>query len=233
LDALCLLPHHKTKNMDRFKLLEIAEPLLSELEGLHLQGNKDTLYGLIDMAEPPAEWVIELPSKVESGASYKTLPLDLMEAAIRRIFGRNTRVSDTSLTINQDKGRFSVTAVVKYYYGDGVLIGVATVCTSDISMLELASPKAVSMAVKNAIKQLGGLFGKYLNRVEQAEFSIEEVQSSSVEEKIESLEDCINACKTIDELKTYRRIVNSTSISPHVQGIYEAKLRELKSAKND
>lgn len=219
--------------MYTYDLLDLRELLFREMDKLHESGQKEAVYELIDMAEPPSEWVIELPSKIESGTSYKTLPLGLMEAALRRIFGYPTRVSDTSLTITQDKGRFAVTAVVKYSLPAENLVGVATVYTSDISMLELASPQAVSMAVKNAIKQLGGLFGKYLNRNEQAEFSIEDVPSINIEEKIESLEDCINACKTIDELKTYRRIVNSTSISPHIQGIYEAKLRELKSTKND
>ena len=224
--------------MNTLELLKKAEPLFKELDKLVSERKFTALYDLIDRAEPPAEWIIELPSKIDSGASYKALPLDLMEAAVRRIFG-GSRIIDTSLTISQDKGRFAVTAVVKYGYHfpgmDGLaqLIGVATVCTSDIGMLELASPKAVSMAVKNAIKQLGGLFGKYLNRIEEAEYSIEELPKANLEEKIDTLEECLSNCKTIDELKTYRKIVSSKSISPHIQGIYENKLRELKSIKND
>lgn len=224
--------------MTTIELLKKAEPLFKELDKLVSDRKFTALYDLIDRAEPPAEWIIELPSKIDSGASYKAIPLDLMEAAVRRIFG-GSRIVDTSLTISQDKGRFAVTAVVKYGYQfpgmDGVaqLIGVATVCTSDIGMLELASPKAVSMAVKNAIKQLGGLFGKYLNRIEEAEYSIEELPKANLEEKIDTLEECLTSCKTIDELKTYRKIVSSKSISPHIQGIYENKLRELKAIKND
>lgn len=217
-------------NISTLDLLRLAEPIFKELDKL---SSSQAIYDLIDRAEPPAEWVAELPSKIDSGASYKAIPLDLMEAAVRRIFGFS-RIIDTSLTINQDKGKFAVTAIVKYgYHQEGILIGVATVSTSDIAMLELASPKAVSMAVKNAIKQLGGLFGKYLNRVEQAEFEIEEMPKTSLEDRIDSLEECLKNCKTIDELKTYRKIVNSNSISPHIQGAYEQKLRELKANKND
>jgi hypothetical protein len=232
------LPYYKTNNMNTLELLKKAEPIFKELDRLISDQDATALYNLIDRAEPPAEWIIELPSKIDSGASYKTIPLDLMEAAVRRIFG-GSRIADTSLTISQDKGRFAVTAVVNYGYqlpnmnGMAHLIGVATVCTSDIAMMELTSPKAVSMAVKNAIKQLGGLFGKYLNRIEEAEFAIEELPKANLEDKIDSLEDCLNNCKTIDELKTYRKIVSSKSISPHIQGIYENKLRELKAAKND
>jgi len=225
-------------NSSTLDLLRLGEPVFKELDRLVNECQVRAVYDFIDRAEPPAEWIIELPSKADPGGSYKAIPLDLMEAAIRRIFGRS-RIADTSLTISQDKGKFAVTAIVKYSYQfpglDKVaeLIGVATVTASDIGMLELASPKAVSMAVKNAIKQLGGLFGKYLNRLEQAEFDIEELPKANLEEKIDTLEECLSNCKTIDELKTYRKIVSSKSISPHIQGIYENKLRELKASKND
>lgn len=231
-------PHYKTTCMNTLELLKKAEFFFKELDKLAREEKFAVIMDLIDRAEPPAEWIIELPSKIESGASYKTIPLDLMEAAVRRIFG-GSRIVDTSLTISQDKGKFAVTAIVKYGYsfiskeGISQLVGVATVCTSDIAMMELASPKAVSMAVKNAIKQLGGLFGKYLNRIEEAEFAIEELPKANLEDKIDTLEECLNNCKTIDELKTYRKVVSSKSISPHIQGIYENKLRELKAIKND
>jgi hypothetical protein len=62
------------------------------------------------------------------------------------------------------------------------------VTSPNIQGLELATPKAESMAVKNAIKKLGGLFGKYLNRVEDE--IIEEPQMN-LEEKMESLPEAI------------------------------------------
>ena len=222
-------------NNSTLDLLRLGDPIFKEIDKLVQAKDFQAIAALIDRVEPPNEWIIELPSKADPNASYKAIPLDLMEAALRRIFG-GSRIVETSLTINQDKGRFAVTAVVKYGYTFHIwshLVGVATVSASDIAMLELASPKAVSMAVKNAIKQLGGLFGKYLNRVEQAEFDIEELPKANLEEKIDTLEECLNNCKTIDELKTYRKIVSSKSISPHIQSIYENKLRELKSVKND
>jgi hypothetical protein len=82
------------------------------------------------------------------------------------------------------------------------------------------------MAVKNALKQLGGFFGKYLNRVEE---EVSEVPAApSIQEEIDSIPDSIRKVQTLEDLKTYQKIAYSKSISHEVQTLYEQKLRELK-----
>jgi hypothetical protein len=101
------------------------------------------------------------------------------------------------------------------------------VTSPSLQGLELATPKASSMAAKNALKQLGGLFGKYLNKVEDQEIS--EGPKENLEERLESLPEAIKSVKTLEELKTFRRMVYSNSISHEIQTIYEEKYTELKS----
>jgi len=191
--------------------------------------------GVIDRYEPPASWILELPSQVREGTTYKALPIDVMEAAAKRIFGQESGIARISEpTIIQDKtGKFSVSVSVQYvlqgYYGFHRLHGIATVTSPNLHGLELATPKASSMAVKNALKQLGGLFGKYLNRAEdQEELSIEPDEPKLTEE---GLAQKLAACTTIEDLKSYRLIVYNKSISPDIQSLYETLLRQFKTKK--
>ena len=216
-------------------LLSEAEPIFRRI-GEH-EASPESLpevLELIDKYEPPASWILELPSQLKEG-TYKTLPIDLMEAAVRRIFGYTSGISKTLHTsITQDRmGKFSVSKTVEYTlrgdYGAYVLIGTASVTSPNIQGLELADPKASSMAVKNALKQLGGLFGKYLNREEEQE--IIETPKENLEERMESLPETLKKIETLEELKSYRRLVYSKSVSHEIQAIYEEKFRELK-AKN-
>lgn len=190
---------------------------------------------IIDRYEPPASWILELPSQIREGTTYKTLPIDVMEAAAKRIFGYQSHISNISEpTIVQDKtGKFSVSVTVDYYfegdYGCYSVRGIATVTSPNLHGLELATPKASSMAAKNALKQLGGLFGKYLNRAEdQEELSIEPDEPKLTEE---SLAQKLAACTTIEDLKSYRLIVYNKSISPDIQSLYETLLRQFKTKK--
>jgi hypothetical protein len=82
------------------------------------------------------------------------------------------------------------------------------------------------MAVKNALKKLGGLFGKYLNRIEEEEI-IEEPQMN-LQEKMDSFPETLKKVETLEDLKTFRKLVYSKSISHEVQAIYEEKFRQLK-----
>jgi hypothetical protein len=187
---------------------------------------------MIDRYEPPASWILELPSQLKEGA-YKTLPLELMEAAVKRIFGQESGITSiSSPTIIQDKlGKFSVSVTAEYTlcggYGYYRLTGIASVTSPNLQGLELATPKASSMAVKNALKQLGGLFGKYLNKVEDQEIS--EAPKENLEDKLESLPETLKSIKNLEELKTFRKLVYSKSVSHEIQAIYEEKFRELKS----
>lgn len=187
---------------------------------------------MIDRYEPPASWILELPSQLKEG-TYKTLPLEVMEASAKRIFGYQSAISTiSSPTIIQDKmGKFSVSVTAEYTlcggYGYYRLTGIASVTSPNLQGLELATPKASSMAVKNALKQLGGLFGKYLNKVEDQEIS--EAPKENLEDKLESLPETLKSIKNLEELKTFRKLVYSKSVSHEIQAIYEEKFRELKS----
>jgi len=213
-------------------LLKEAEPLFARI--LEFEATPQSLpdvLEMIDNMEPPASWILELPSAIKEG-TYKTIPLDLMEAAARRIFGQESLISrESDPIIVQDKnGRFAVTITVAYKisgdFGFLHLVGVATVTSPNIQGLELATPKAESMAVKNALKKLGGLFGKYLNKVEDQE--ITEAPQVNLEEKMESLPETIKKVETLEELKSFKKLVYSKSISHEIQAIYEEKLRQLK-----
>lgn len=215
-------------------LLNEAEPIFRRIG--EYEDNPESLpevLELIDKYEPPASWILELPSQLKEG-TYKTLPIDLMEAAVRRIFGQHSGISSISdPIITQDKlGKFSVSVKVGYClenYGTHYVYGIASVTSPNIQGLELATPKASSMAVKNALKQLGGLFGKYLNREEEQE--IIEAPKENLEERMESLPETLKKVETLEELKSYRKLVYSKSVSHEIQAIYEEKFRELK-AKN-
>ena len=216
-------------------LLNEAEPIFRRIG--EYEASPESLpevLELIDKYEPPASWVLELPSQLKEG-TYKTLPIDLMEAAVRRIFGQEAGIENISVPIIvQDKlGKFSVSVSVTYSlgkaYGYHQVNGIASVTSPNIQGLELATPKASSMAVKNALKQLGGLFGKYLNREEEQE--IIEAPRENLEERMESLPETLKKLDSLEELKSYRKLVYSKSVSHEVQAIYEEKFRELK-AKN-
>ena len=187
---------------------------------------------MIDRYEPPASWILELPSQLKEG-TYKTLPLEVMEASAKRIFGYQSAISTiSSPTIIQDKmGKFSVSVTAEYVlcgnYGYHHVVGTASVTSPNLQGLELATPKASSMAVKNALKQLGGLFGKYLNKVEDQEIS--EAPKENLEDELKLLPETLKSVKTIEELKTYRRIAYSKSISHEIQRIYDERLKELSS----
>jgi hypothetical protein len=186
---------------------------------------------LIDRMEPPASWVIELPSQIKEG-TYKTIPLDLMEAAVKRIFGQESGISrvDAPIITQDRNGRFSATVSLAYKvtgdFGAHYLTGMASVTSPNIQGLELATPKAKAMAIKNALRDLGGLFGKYLNKVEDQE--ITESPAESLEERLESLPETLRKVENLEDLKSYRRMVYSKSMSPDIQAIYEEKLRQFK-----
>ena len=213
-------------------LLKEAEPIFARL--LEFEASPRSLpdvLGMLDNLEPPASWILELPSQLKEG-TYKTIPLDLMEAAAKRIFGYSSGITEIGEPIIvQDKtGKFSASVCVEYGlhgdFGTLSLKGIASVTSPTIQGLELATPKASSMAVKNALKQLGGLFGKYLNRVEEEEI-IEEPQMN-LQEKMDSLPETLKKVETLEDLKTFRKLVYSKSISHEVQAIYEEKFRQLK-----
>lgn len=189
----------------------------------------DSVLTYIDSVEPPESWVLELPSAT-GHENYKTIPIDIMEGVAKIIFGHNSRVFKIGQPIiTQDKsGRYAATVSIEYYLDRGSILipGVATVTSPNIQLLELATPKASSMAVKNALKQLGGLFGKYLNRVEDE--PVVDIPKTNIQDEIDLLPEAIKKVETLEELKTFHKLVYSKSISHEVQAVYEQKFRELK-----
>ena len=217
------------------KLLELGEPIFQKIKQAISEEKYELAWSIIQNTPPPAEWVVELPSKSKKGETYKTLPLDIMEGAMKIIFKNAALRSISSPTITQDKsGRFAVTVAVEYIFdsfGDvfSILPGIATVFASDIQLLELATPKASSMAVKNAIKQLGDLFGKSLNKSEdEVELPEQKEEEQATPEQLASQ---LAACNTIDELKSYRLIVYAKTSPTELQDLYETRLRSLKTKK--
>jgi hypothetical protein len=93
----------------------------------------------------------------------------------------------------------------------------------------MATPKASSMAVKNAIKQLGDLFGKSLNKSED---EVELPEHKEEEQATpEQLANQLAACNTMDELKSYRLVVYAKNSPTELQELYETRLRSLKTKK--
>lgn len=219
--------------------IKLGEPIFSRIDELLNIGRTQEALDIIETTDPLKEWIIELDSKSKPGTKYKTLPLSLQEAIMRRIFQYVKIFEIKPPLINQDKnGKFSSTIVVtlEYYYkmmGKDYLHGVATISCNDISQLELATPKASSMAVKNAIKQMGGLLGKYLNISEvEEDIPISNVEKPiTPEERINSLSESIAFCKTLEELKSFRLVVYSKATPLEIHTLYETKLREFKKNK--
>jgi len=214
------------------KLLEFGEPIFQKIKDAVANDQLELAYSIIENTPPPKDWVVELPSRSTKGETYKTLPLDILEGAMKIIFKKCGISSISSPTITQDKsGRYAVTIVVHYYYitleGNYFdIVGVASVVCPDLQMLELATPKASSMAVKNAIKQMGDLFGKSLNRSED-EVEIPE-QVAPPELTPENLAQQLAACSSQDELKSYRLVVYAKGTPAELQELYETKLRSFK-----
>lgn len=186
----------------------------------------EAVLAILDKVNVPENWIIELPSKAKQGETYKTIPVDIMEGAAKAIFGYAKLKSISSPIITQDKnGRFAATITIEYQCGDLVLPGVGTVYAADISLLELAVPKASTMAIKNALKQLGGYFGKYLNRSEdQVELPLQKEEPKLTTEDLAQI---IAKCTSVDELKSYRLVAYSKGTPSEIQDLYETRLRTL------
>jgi hypothetical protein len=216
-------------------LLQLGDPTFSQIKQYFADGDFKIGMNMIMTTPPPQEWIIKLPSRSRQGESYKTIPIEIMEAAMKVLFTSAGIKEIKSPIISQDKqGRFAATVIVEYYYELSseikILPGIATVSSPDIHMLELATPKASSMAVKNAIKQLGDFFGKSLNKIEEEIVIDQEPEEKKIspEDFISSLTQQLVGCNTPEELKSYRMVVYNKTSPTHIQELYEQRLRSLK-----
>jgi hypothetical protein len=87
--------------------------------------------------------------------------------------------------------------------------------------------------VKNAIKQLGRLFGKYLNNeAEELELPIQSDENHlTPEQELQAITEGILSAKTQSDLKSWRHLVYAKK-NAEQQNLYESKLRQLQSVVN-
>lgn len=214
--------------------LKDAEAIFSRIDKLIKADKINEAYEIIQGENPPPSWIIELPSIAQKGETFKTIKLELMEAVMRRIFGKCDVNHIEPPIISQDKSGFASATVVvgvkTYTLGTTnqiILSGVATEVVNSIKLLPLATPKASSMAVKNAIKQVGRLLGKYLNNEnEEIDLPIEDVKPSP-EDQVQAVTQGIITAKSINDLKSWRSLVYSKMGTKEQQELYETKLRQL------
>jgi hypothetical protein len=210
-----------------------GDHLFRQIDDLVLKRQPTKATEIVLNSNPPESWVIELQSISNPNEKFKSLKLELMEAVARRIFGHYQIKEIQPPIIVQDKqGNFAVTVIVdaEIMSFDGELRslpGIATETIGNIRLLPLATPKASSMAVKNALKQLGRLFGKYLNtEADDVEIPIEDIKPS-VEDQKNAVTEGIMLSKSISDLKSWRSLVYSKMGSKEQQDLYETKLRQL------
>ena len=213
-----------------------GEPIFTRIDELVKNNKHQEAYELIQTESPPASWIIELDSLINKGNKFKTIKLELMEAVMRRIFGK-CQITNIEPTIANDKtGVMSATVVVRvesnYLSKDKpypmVLSGIATEVVTNPRLIPLAVPKASSMAVKNAIKQVGRLLGKYLNNeAEEIELPLEEIEKKMTpEEELLAITEGILSAKNLQDLKSWRHLVYAKK-NVEQQGLYETRLRQL------
>lgn len=213
--------------------LKDAEHIFALIDSYVLAGKTQEAYEVIQSTNPPSSWLIELDSIANKNEKFKSIKLELLEAAMRRIFGKCEISHIEPPIISNDKsGYISATVVVgvkTLTLGSNnpvILSGLATEVVGSIKLLPLATPKASSMAVKNAIKQVGRLFGKYLNNEnEELELPIEE--KPTMEDQIKSVTEGIILSKTMEDLKSWRSLVYSKNGTKEQQELYETKIRQF------
>jgi hypothetical protein len=168
--------------------------------------------------DQPLEWV-KLKKSVINETDYQYNDIELIEGLMDRMFKDWYYEIKHQPVVNQDKnGGFAVTVSIELFYllkgGETSYIkksGISTEYVSSIKMLPLATPKASSMAFKNAAKKIGKLFGNSLNRnIEEAvllDIQIEKEAPDRMEKRYKML---IDDSKSIDELMTYQFVIPSS-----------------------
>jgi hypothetical protein len=153
---------------------------------------------------PPQEWLVSFPSLLNSEEVYYTIPIQILEQAMYRIYGEWRIKNVYTPEITHEKGRVAVTVTITVWYkkldqSDGYLQGVASEFASGIQYLPLLTPKAVTSAKKNAFKQLGALFGGELNRTLD-EIQFEYKDETPEKPEIKRAKALIDTAKTLDDL---------------------------------
>ena len=210
-----------------------GEAIFRQIDDLLSKRQVSLANEIIQNTNPPSSWIIELQSIANPSEKFKSLKLELMESVAKRIYGHYQIKTINQPVISQDKqGSCCATVVVEIeimsFEGDMRIIpGVATEVVGNMRLLPLATPKASSMAVKNALKQLGRLFGKHLNvDIDDVEVPIAESQPT-VEDQINAVTQGIVMARNISDLKSWRTIVYSKMGTKEQQDLYETRFRQL------
>jgi hypothetical protein len=151
------------------KLLALGEPIFQKIDDAIKTGNIAEAYGLLNSPQP-VEWIRE----DTSGNTFYYNDIVLLEALMTRIF-TYWRREIISNTINQEKGRFASTSIVRIHFKEfgkqsfWFTDGIATEYAHTLEALRLATPLSATNAKRNACKQLGNLFGLSLNRIDGEE----------------------------------------------------------------
>ena len=153
------------------------------------------------------DWIKTKKSEV-TGTEYQFNDIELIEDLLDYFFQWNYRIVDTKIV--SDKVGFSVTVTVELLYWKKVteqyaVYGIASEYAANTKQLTLITPKAASMAFKNAAKKIGKVFGKDLNRgIENNELPVVQVEKESKKTTKEKILEQISKCTTVDELETYK-----------------------------
>jgi hypothetical protein len=173
------------------------------------------------------DWIKTKKSEV-TGTEYQFNDIELIEDLMDYFFQWNYRIVDTKIV--SDKVGFSVTVTVELLYWKKVteqyaVYGIASEYAANTKQLTLITPKAASMAFKNAAKKIGKVFGKDLNRgIENNELPVVQVEKESKKTTKEKVLEQISKCTTADELETYKLLCMS---DVELKNAYQEKLHSI------
>lgn len=194
---------------------------------------------------PPEKWIKNHPfikMQVESGGGkitvpYKYLPIDKIEALLKRIF-RRYRIEITGQ--GSSFNGVWVTARVHFWnlvwndwdFHDG--IGAVQMQTkrgsspADLAninngALAMAYPAAYTYAIKNACAKFGKLFGSDLNREDAVPFMPEKSTGDKIRERVEFM---VDKAETIEDLESLKQ---DSNVPAKYHDLIEAKIEYLKN----
>jgi hypothetical protein len=182
------------------------------------------------------DWIKTKKSEV-TGTEYQFNDIELIEDLMDYFFQWNYRIVDTQIV--SDKVGFSVTVTVELSYlkkatdnfcKSSAVYGIASEYAANTKQLTLITPKAASMAFKNAAKKIGKVFGKDLNRgIENNELPVVQVEKESKKTTKEKILEQISKCTTVDELETYKLLCLSDA---DLKSAYHEKIKIINKYRN-
>lgn len=173
------------------------------------------------------EWIKTKKSEV-TGEEYQYNDIELIEDILSFFGAWRYDIKQTHFV--QDKFGICVTIEIALYYTSkfssfAVSYGIASEFAPSTKYLTLATPKAASMAFKNAAKKIGRLLGKDLNRgIENNELPSVVIEKVSKQTTQERVIEQISKCKNIAELESFKLLSNSDEV---IKKAYTDKLLNL------